>query len=187
MGADLIGAILVHWMAGIDSSGGQRVSVMRHLIRYVTGSSPWAMRRATVVVGFVVLLVAGCGDFDPLDELPKFESGPRDITGTTWQAEEIADNAANNAVQSTISFNQSDQLSGKAGCNTFLGPYRLNGGKVTFGPFAMTRMICEPSATEQENAFMMALAEAAAMEVSGDTMYLRDTAGVMVLRLSLVE
>jgi heat shock protein HslJ len=156
-------------------------------MRYMAGPSPWAMRRAMVVVGFVVPLVAGCGNFNPLDELPKFESGPRDITDTTWQAEEIAASAANNAVQSTISFNQSDQLSGKAGCNTFLGPYRLNGGRITFGPFAMTRMTCEPAATEQENAFMMALAKAATMEVAGDTRYLRDSAGVTVLRLSLVE
>ena len=163
-------------------------------MRYVAGSHAGVTRLAAVFLGLFVLVVAACDKAamettmdNVLDDLPAFESGPRDIIGTTWKADTIGDLVVLDTVQSTISFNKSDQLSGKAGCNTFLGPYRLNGGQVTFGPFAMTRMMCEPAAGEQEDAFLMALAMTKTMEVDGDIMWMRDGSGAALLQMSIVE
>lgn len=159
-------------------------------MRYLAGSHKGAARLAAAFFGVFVLAVAACDKAtvdNVLDELPDFESGPREFIGTTWRADTIGDLVALDTVQSTISFNKSDQLSGKAGCNTFLGPYKLNGPQVTFGPFAMTRMLCEPAAAEQEDAFLMALAMAKTMEVDGDVMWLRDETGGVLVQMSIVE
>ena len=159
-------------------------------MRNLTGSHSGGTRLAKAFLGLIVLLAAACDKTtidNVLNDLPDFESGPRDIPGTTWKAEIIADVVVADTVQSTISFNNSDQLSGKAGCNTFLGPYRLNGQQITFGPFAMTRMMCEPTAAEQEDAFLMALAMTKTMEVDGDIMLLRDGTGSTLLQMSIME
>ena len=159
-------------------------------MRYLAGSHTGVTRLAAVFLGVFVLAVAACDKStvdNVLDDLPDFESGPREIVGTTWKADTIGDVVALGDVQSTISFNKSDQLSGKAGCNTFLGPYRLNGPQVTFGPFAMTKMMCEPTAAEQEDAFLMALAMAKTMEVDGDIMWLRDETGGVLVQMSIIE
>lgn len=151
------------------------------------GSSARKLWQVLTVVGFVALLAGGCRNMGGFDELPDFESGPREIAGTSWLAVDIDGYGAGNAAQSTISFSNDDQLSGKGGCNSFLGPYEVNGARVKFGPFAMTKMMCEPAIAEQEDAFLLALAKAATMEVDGAFMYLRDSAGNPVLSLSWVE
>jgi heat shock protein HslJ len=143
--------------------------------------------RTTVVVGFVGLLAGGCESMSDFDDLPDFDSGPRAIAGTTWLADEIGGFGPGSATESTISFGNDQQIAGKGGCNTFLGPDELDGQRVTFGPFAMTRMMCGPTVAEQEDAFMLALANSATLEIDGDTMNLRDRDGNTVMSLSFVE
>ncbi len=157
---------------------------------YLAGSHAGVTRLAVVILGVFALAVAACDKStvdNVLNDLPNFESGPREIVGTTWKADTIGELVALDTVQSSISFTKSDQLSGKAGCNTFLGPYRLNGRQVTFGPFAMTRMMCEPAAGEQEDAFLMALAMTKTMEVDGDIMWLRGETGGILVQMSIIE
>ena len=146
-----------------------------------------------VSVAVVVLLVGGCKDIADMDlpDLSDFtaqrQTEPGDLSGTNWRAVTIAGFGRAGAAESSITFNKSDQLSGKTGCNTFLGPYRLDGDRVTFGPFAMTRMTCEQEVVPQEDAFLHALATTVTMEIQGNSMSLRDRIGDVVMSLALIE
>jgi heat shock protein HslJ len=150
------------------------------------------VRGSWLLAAIVVLLVGGCQEIADmglpgLGDFSDHQSEPGDMSGTNWRAVDIAGYGRVAAAESSITFNKSDQLSGKTGCNTFLGPYRLEGDRVTFGPFAMTRMMCEPEIVPQEDAFLKALATAATMDVSGNAMTLRDGSGNVVMSMALIE
>lgn len=49
-----------------------------------------------------------------------------------------------------IQFGADGRVSGHAGCNRFGGSYSEDGGKLSFGPIAMTRMMCPPPDMERE-------------------------------------
>jgi heat shock protein HslJ len=147
---------------------------------------------AGVVSVVALTALAACAEIEEM-KFPDFVepdevvSEPGDVGGTNWRAVDISGYGSVVVAESSISFNESDQLSGKSGCNTFLGPYALTGNRVTFGPFAMTRMMCEPEVAKQEDAFLKALATASTMEVAGDFMTLRDRDGATVMTMALIE
>lgn len=49
-----------------------------------------------------------------------------------------------------IQFGGDGRVSGHAGCNRFGGSYNEDGGKLSFGPIAMTKMMCPPADMERE-------------------------------------
>jgi heat shock protein HslJ len=77
---------------------------------------------------------------------------------------------------------QAGQVSGNAGCNNYGGGYTVNGNAITFSAIAGTLRFCEePGVMEQESAYLAALQGAAQFEVTGDALYLRNSAGAIVL------
>jgi len=78
-----------------------------------------------------------------------------------------------------------DRLSGRAGCNSFSGPYRLDGRRLHAGPLMSTRMACFAGAAMRN--------EAAALEILGgpvtisrpreQALELRGAAGSISLRI----
>ena len=64
--------------------------------------------------------------------------------------------------------------SGFAGCNTFSGAYRVTGDAIDMGPFAATRMMCEPDVYQLETSFFRALAEVRSYRVTGTRLELLD-------------
>ena len=70
-----------------------------------------------------------------------------------------------------------DSVSGSGGCNTYNGPYKLDGTKVTIGPLATTMKACEQAIMDQETQFLTALQTPANVETSGGTVTLRDSSG----------
>lgn len=77
----------------------------------------------------------------------------------------------------TATFTPDGQVSGNAGCNTYNGPYKLDGTSLTVGPLASTMMACDQAIMDQETQFLTALQTPTTVEPSGATVTLRDASG----------
>jgi heat shock protein HslJ len=77
----------------------------------------------------------------------------------------------------TATFTPDGQVSGDAGCNTYNGPYKLDGTSLTVGPLATTMKACEQAIMDQETQFLTALQTPTTVEPSGATVTLRDSSG----------
>jgi heat shock protein HslJ len=77
----------------------------------------------------------------------------------------------------TATFTPDGQVSGNAGCNTYNGPYKLDGTSLTVGPLATTMMACDQAIMDQETQFLTALQTPTTVEPSGATVTLRDASG----------
>jgi len=71
----------------------------------------------------------------------------------------------------TAEFADDGTVSGSSGCNNFTGSYVLDGSKVTIGPLASTRKLCDSpqGVMEQEAGFLAALQSAATWQNDGTT------------------
>jgi heat shock protein HslJ len=107
------------------------------------------------------------------------------LTGTTWIA--LGINNGKQAVASVVAgsevtavFGTDGTLSGKAGCNSYSAPYRLDGNKMTIEAPVSTRMFCDqPGVMDQEQAYLAALTQVATYSVDGDRLQLRSTDGAL--------
>ena len=72
------------------------------------------------------------------------------------------------------SFTADGQVGGDAGCNSYSGPYTLDGTSLTVGPLATTMKACEQAIISQETTFLAALQTPTTVETSGATVTLRD-------------
>jgi putative lipoprotein len=71
------------------------------------------------------------------------------------------------------------RASGFTGCNTFSGPYTLDGNHLIFGNLAATMMAC-PDGANIEPAVQQALGETATWRIDGRTLELSDPGGTVV-------
>jgi heat shock protein HslJ/putative hemolysin len=120
----------------------------------------------------------------PQGDLVYAPAPPTSLEGALWTLNGLAEG---DAVVSTwldaeinIQFAEG-QVNGSGGCNTFFGPYTLDGETLTFGPLAQTRMACEEERMQREAAFMQALEQAAAYRTELDTLTLLDGDGRILL------
>ena len=76
----------------------------------------------------------------------------------------------------------STQISGTGGCNTFSGPYSVDGDAITVGPLAATLRACaDPAVEQQEQRYLQALALAKSYAVVGNRLDLfREDGGFAV-------
>jgi heat shock protein HslJ len=108
---------------------------------------------------------------------------PSTLAGN-WQA-----TAINNGKQAVVSvangttvtaiFGSDGTLTGSGGCNQYNTTYKTDGDKITIGPVATTRMACEQSVMDQEQAYLNALANASTYTLGKGTLELRDTSGAL--------
>ncbi len=77
-----------------------------------------------------------------------------------------------------------EEISGSGGCNTYSGPYTLDGTHITIGPLASTQMACEQNVMDQEAAFFAALQTPALVDASGGIVSLRDPNGTTQVTLA---
>jgi heat shock protein HslJ len=84
----------------------------------------------------------------------------------------------------TATFTPDGQVAGDAGCNTYNGPYKLDGTSLTVGPLATTFKACEQAIMDQEAQFLKALQTPTTVETSGPTVTLRDSSGATQVVLS---
>jgi copper homeostasis protein (lipoprotein) len=82
---------------------------------------------------------------------------------------------------SLVLHSESHRVTGSTGCNRLMGSYQLNGEKISFGPFAATRMAC-PKGMDTERLFFDALERVRTWNVLGQHLELYDVNGEMLAR-----
>jgi heat shock protein HslJ len=103
-------------------------------------------------------------------------SGDALLTYTTWRwqgtllpngSSIVPDTPANYA----LDFQPGGRVTVRADCNRGSGSYLLNGAQLTFGPLALTKMMCPPGSRDRE--FLAALATTASQSFEGDDLVLK--------------
>ena len=80
------------------------------------------------------------------------------LPGTSWTLVDLDGAAPVADAVPTMEFGEDGTVSGNASCNQYSGEVTIDGSDLSFGPLAMTRMMCaDPAAAEQETAFTIAL------------------------------
>jgi heat shock protein HslJ len=108
----------------------------------------------------------------------------------SWQATAFLQGDAVKSVlggtQITASFDESGELSGSAGCNTYRASYTLGRGQIEIAEPTATRKACaEPAGImDQEAAYLTALAMAADFRVEGRLLQLLTAEGTQVAKYS---
>ena len=96
--------------------------------------------------------------------------------GTDWVLEEIDGDAVIDRVQSTIRFQENDQIAGWGGCNRYFANYRSGRHFFNVGPIGSTRRICPPVVMEQEERFFNALQKSLSIRMEGDHLVIESEA-----------
>ena len=113
------------------------------------------MKPLALVAALLVALVASLSACGGNDEAP---NAPTMLQGS-WQLETLNGAAADTAVTSSLSMNEG-KATGNAGVNQFNGDYDApSDGELTFSTLATTMMAGPDNATQQEQAFLKALAD----------------------------
>jgi heat shock protein HslJ len=119
-------------------------------------------------------------------EIATYKAISQDLAGTSWQV--IGYNNGKQAVTSVIAgsemyidFGKDGSVTGGAGCNTYSGPYTVNGNQIQIGPLASTMMACgdPPGIMEQEQQYLAALGTAATYQIEGNVLELRTSDGAL--------
>lgn len=148
-----------------------------------------------------ILLLAGCFGSQPDQQRPAqppaLPSGPAEppapkaappteiLAGTSWVATTILDRPAGSA-RSTLEIGTDNTVGGNAGCNNYRGSAELEDELITFGPLAVTRMMCPPAIGGQETVFLDTLENAAAWDRQGETLHLLDKEGTVIAKFQLL-
>jgi heat shock protein HslJ len=121
------------------------------------------------------VLTYGAASANPLE-------GEWNVTGYNTGTQAVTSPIAGTTL--TATFTAEGQVGGDAGCNSYSGPYKLDGTSLTVGPLATTRKACEQAIMDQETAFLAALQTPTTVETSGATVTLRDASGATQVVLS---
>ena len=113
-------------------------------------------------------IAAGCASKAPKPAAPP----PIPIVGL-WIADEIVTNPVPADARVTLSLYANGKTVGRAGCNTYSGSYRRDGGAITFTPVIATQMACAQDVMTREQLFFETLAAV--------TRYQRPADGSLVL------
>ncbi len=120
------------------------------------------------------------------NDLLVYEAQSQALQGTSWDV--IGYNNGKQAVTSvlagttlTAEFGKDGTLSGNGGCNTYSGPYQVNGNQITIGPLISTMMACgDPAGVmDQETQYLAALQSAATYQMDGTALELRTKDGAL--------
>jgi heat shock protein HslJ len=134
---------------------------------------------ATLVFILGILVLAAC------------TSGSGSLEGTLWQMTAYRDADGEMVetlpeVKTTAEF-KDGQVGGKAACNTYNGPYEVDGDQISFELMMSTMMACPPPIMDQEMGYLAALEMAATFEVKDETLTMFDADGEVVLEFAAVE
>jgi len=80
------------------------------------------------------------------------------LHGKEWVVEEVNHAGVIEGSRLTIGFGSDQRLSGRAGCNTYSGSYRLTGESLTVENVVATKKACAPALMQQEQMFLQVLA-----------------------------
>ena len=109
------------------------------------------------------------------------------LDGSSWSLMSYKDNTGETVnvlprSTTTVLF-QANQVTGIAGCNNFNATYQTTRNKLSFGPVATTRKVCNTPVgiMQQENAFLAALDSTVSYKLSRNALELIDSRGNTLL------
>ena len=82
-----------------------------------------------------------------------------------------------------VQFGSDGKLGGHSGCNRFAGTYTQKDNALTMGPFATTRMACQPEVMEGERRFLAMLSNVRHLEGTHLQLTLKDGNGEVLAKL----
>lgn len=112
--------------------------------------------------------------------MPPIEPG---LLGLDWTITSIGARPVSGETPLTLSIAADYRAGGSSGCNNYFTEASIEGGMITFGPAAATRMACAAEIMEQETDYFAALAAVASYELDGQGLRLLDAAGVPLIGL----
>lgn len=136
---------------------------------------------AIVLAGLSAAALAACGSSgDDVDASAASEGPP--LEGTNWVLSDSSDlGVAVGDVTVSARF-QDGTVSGSSGCNSYTGPYELDGEDLTIGPnLASTQMACEDPQASVEQAYLAALPEVAGFSIADEQLTLKNGDGDALL------
>jgi heat shock protein HslJ len=126
-------------------------------------------------VGVAVGLLAGCGaDRSDIATAAPLQATPRELDTSTLRVPGIDE------AQPTLVL-VDGLASGFSGCNTYRGPYTLDGSNLRFGTLATTLMACEPAGSAIDRAYLDRLANVAHYALTRSGLDLLDASGARLL------
>ena len=109
---------------------------------------------------------------------------PTPLENTYWRLVDLGGRPAVGAGgqrEASLQFvKDSGRVVGSTGCNRLTGQFTHDGAALRIGPAATTRMACvDPQVGQQEQAFLAALNGTERHEITGDTLLLVGSSGVL--------
>jgi len=136
------------------------------------------MRRAIVSLAMIpAVLVAGCS-------LLAGGGTGGTIDGVRWILTSYDSNRTSTPVPAGVTVDATfadGTVSGSGGCNSYSGPYEIDGSKITIGLIQSTLMLCEGPDGDVETAYLAALPTAASFTATADTLTLFNGSGTAIL------
>ena len=140
-------------------------------------SNGWS-RAMVAVAGAAVLAVSACGSSNDVKASATTAGSSTTLEGTTWvlaKKTELGAELGDVVVSATFA---NGTVSGTSGCNTYGGPYKVDGDKLTIGPnLISTQMACGPAETAVEKVVLERLPKVASYTIDGSTLTLADSGG----------
>ena len=99
------------------------------------------------------------------------------LTGKIWILSSLGGKAPLQGTELTAEFIAKRRVSGSAGCNRYVGTYKVSGSSIRISRLATTKKACAEPIDRQETAFLKALSGARSFAVSGATLTLRSAGG----------
>ena len=137
----------------------------------------------------IAVVAIGCQVAQPGAQPPATAATPTasSLVGTSWTAEDIDGRGIIDRVQSTLTFESAERVSGSTGCNRYLAPLQLSGTSLNFGMGSSTRRACPPAVMDQERRFLTALHMTKTYRQEGGTLWLLDESGGTLVRLTQTD
>lgn len=115
---------------------------------------------------------------------PSAAAAGHTLIGTSWLAQDIDERGVLDGLQSTLTVESAERVSGQAGCNRYFGRVGLEESNIAISRVGSTKMVCPPAVMDQERRFLDALQAAASWERGGDILLIFDGERRQRLRLS---
>ena len=123
---------------------------------------------AIALVGMSAVALAACGSSEDDVDAAAAPEGPA-LEGTNWVLSDSTDLGVSlDGVTVSARF-QDGTVAGTSGCNSYTGPYEVDGEDLTIGPeIASTQMACEDPQAAVEQAYLAALPEVASFAIADE-------------------
>jgi len=162
----------------------------------------WLIVAVVVVLGIVLLSVAGCGKTESADTTGTGGGADMgadtnatittDLVGPIWKMTQMATdkNASDIApvadgITVTIEFGADGMYFAQAPVNTVRGPFTVEGDKLTLADGAMTQMAgIDDAHNIAEDTFIGLLKRVVSYKIQGNTLSLYDNAGILIMEFA---